>query len=99
MLFVALSGTEPLAKVAAWIDEKAEAAGFVRESRPYSPHLTLGRFGESARRVPALPALPAGLAGAVIPVDRFILFRSILRPQGARHEPLAEFPLLGGAVA
>lgn len=99
VLFVALSGTEPLARVAAWIDGKAESAGFVRESRPFSPHLTLGRFGESARRVPALPELPAGLAGAAIPVDRFILFRSTLGPQGARHEILAEFPLLGGAAA
>jgi len=99
VLFLSLSGTEPLAKVAAWIDEKAEVAGFVRESRPYSPHLTLGRFGESARRVPGLPDLPAALAGASIPVERFILFRSILGPQGARHEPLADFPLLGGAAA
>ncbi len=99
VLFVALSGTEPLAKVASWIDARAEAGGFVRESRPYSPHLTLGRFAESARRIPVLPELPAALAGASIPVERFVLFRSILGPQGALHEPLADFPLLGGTAA
>ena len=99
VLFVALDGTEPLAAVAAWIEEKCEGAGFARESRPFSPHLTLGRFKESARRAPALAELPAPLAGAAILVERFVLFRSILGPQGARHEPLADFPLLGGAAA
>ena len=99
VLFVALGGTEPLKTVAGWIEEQCDRAGFARESRPFSPHLTLGRFGESARRVPPLPELPAELARASIPVEGFVLFHSILAPQGARHEPLAEFPLLGGRPA
>jgi 2'-5' RNA ligase len=97
VLFVDLRGTQPLEALAAWVDGKAEAAGFVREARPFSPHLTLARFTAAARRAPILPELPAPLAREEILVDRFSLFRSHLGPQGARHECLSSYPLLGEA--
>src|SRR5262245_36161850 len=95
VLFVALRGKGPLQELAAWVDGKAEKAGFEREQRPFSPHVTLGRFAEEARRAPELPEIPEPLALLEIPVERFILFRSHLGPQGARHEPLANYPLHG----
>jgi RNA 2',3'-cyclic 3'-phosphodiesterase len=36
-------GSEPLGAVAQSVDDLLEPAGFGRESRPYVPHLTLGR--------------------------------------------------------
>ena len=99
VLFVSLRGTGPLKELAAWVDGRAEAAGFEREPRPFSPHLTLGRFAETARRAPELPEIPAPLSRAEIPVERFTLFRSHLGPQGARHEPLSTYALRGEGAA
>jgi len=64
------------------------AAGFAAESRPFRPHVTLGRWRERVRR-PAAPALDLGPT-ALGPV---VLYRSDLRPQGAVHTPLRAFPL------
>lgn len=66
----------------------AVALGFAREDRGYRPHLTLGRWRERAPR-PALPAVDLGMTR----LERLVLFRSDLRPDGAVYTPLAEFPL------
>jgi hypothetical protein len=50
--------------------------------------VTLGRWRERARR-PAAPALDLGTTG----LGPVVLFKSDLRPQGAVHTPLREFPL------
>ena len=75
----------------------AERVGLPPERRPFSPHLTLGRARGHCRREHVERAL-AGQADAEfgeIPVERCTLFRSILGPDGARHEPHASW-VLGG---
>ena len=64
------------------------AAGFRREDRPFRPHVTLGRWRDRGRR-PAAPALDLGTTR----LGPVILYQSELRPQGAVHTPLREFPL------
>ena len=63
-------------------------AGLVTDSRPYTPHLTIGR---AKHRVAALTALGNELGNRLIgrlPVDRLILYESRLKPGGAEHIPL-----------
>jgi len=69
-------------------ERAAVEAGFAPESRPFRPHVTLGRWRERVRR-PAAPALDLGVT-ALGPV---VLYRSDLRPQGAVHTALRAFPL------
>jgi RNA 2',3'-cyclic 3'-phosphodiesterase len=63
------------------------------ENRPFTPHLTLGRCrsGTFDRKV---------LAGIDVPeepfrIDRCVFYQSILKPDGACYEPLAERKLDG----
>ena len=69
-------------------ERAALAAGFPREERGFKPHLTLGRWRERAQR-PQLPSIDMGETS----IDRLVLFRSDLKPQGAVHTPLAVFCL------
>jgi 2'-5' RNA ligase len=77
------------------IDEHLEPAGFAREGRPFSPHLTLGRVQEG--QPPAvLEAVGEAVTGlehgepCTMPVERVTLFRSDLRPGGAVYSVLWE---------
>jgi 2'-5' RNA ligase len=63
-------------------------AGLVTDTRPYSPHLTIGRARQRANELTALGGeLEDKLIGH-LPVDRLILYESRLRPDGAEHIPL-----------
>ena len=73
-----------------------EAIGFRPESRPYSPHLTIGRV---TKGIPPqrMRELGQGLEGeiarvgqlATLPVDRIHFIRSDLKPGGPVYTPLA----------
>jgi 2'-5' RNA ligase len=69
-------------------ERAARAARFEREERPFRAHLTLGRWRERATRS-ALPEADLGTAR----LESLVLFRSELRPDGARYTPLARFSL------
>ncbi len=69
-------------------ERAAVAAGFPREGRPFRPHVTLGRWRDRVRR-PAAPPLDLGTTR----LGPVILYQSELRPPGAVHTPLQEFPL------
>ena len=104
VLWVATVAPE-LAALAAAVDEAAAAEGFARETRPFHPHLTLGRVRERRGRggraalAPVLALLRAEgetAALGVSPVRTLTLFRSDLAAAGARHSVLASWPLRGG---
>jgi RNA 2',3'-cyclic 3'-phosphodiesterase len=72
-----------------------ESRGFARESRPWHPHLTIGRVFDPRRwRREASPALREALARAAtagfgaLPVGRIVLMRSDLSASGARYREL-----------
>ncbi len=66
--------------------------GFVPESRPFAPHVTLRR---KARRLPALqPETPV-----VWPVRDFCLCESASTPEGVQYRVLERWPLAGGGEA
>jgi 2'-5' RNA ligase len=69
-------------------ERAAVAAGFEPETRPYAPHLTLGRWGEPAPR-PTLPPIDLGRTK----LDTLVLYRSQPGPKGSVYTPLETFAL------
>lgn len=83
-------GSERLRALAHDVEEALEAAGFERETRPYVPHMTLGRargrpvgFDAGGLRAPALRFTVAGLD----------LVRSVPEAGGVTYTSLAAYPL------
>lgn len=80
------------------LSESLEQLGFPRETRPFSPHLTLGRIRRQtspteARAVgEAVAAAQIGPLGTV-PVESLVLFKSTLKPTGAAYSRLATLRL------
>jgi 2'-5' RNA ligase len=77
------------------LEGELESRGFARESRPWHPHLTIGRVFDPRRwRRDTSPALREAIARAAttsfgaLPVGRVALMRSDLSPSGARHREL-----------
>ncbi len=72
------------------------ALGFPKESRPYVPHLTLGRVKDPRRAVNLRERVNdhADFEAGVVPANELILFESRLSPQGAQYVPVhrAAFP-------
>lgn len=89
---IALSVTpaEPLAELAARLDEAVLPLGFEPEARRFQPHITLGRIRN--RRFPKLDGVDSPSA-APWPVREIVLFRSDLERHGARYAALARCPL------
>jgi 2'-5' RNA ligase len=87
------AGAAPAALLAARIDEALETLGFKRETRAFSPHITLGRV----RQPHAQPRLGEAMAATriigTVDVTRVSLMRSELSPRGARYTELAAAPL------
>jgi len=86
------------------LGEATEAAmvgfGFARETRPFTPHVTLGRM-RSLRDWDKLRVLIAQRATESFgssEVSEVILFRSTLTPEGARYSRLGSVALEGGGT-
>jgi 2'-5' RNA ligase len=95
VLWAGLEGA-PLARLATAADEALGAFGFAREQREFKPHLTIGRWRESAGRPEALREEIERWRGhdfGASPVNEVIFFQSELKPAGAIHTPLKVFPL------
>jgi 2'-5' RNA ligase len=88
-------GREPVCRLAGEVEAALEPLGFAPESRPFSPHLTLGRIREPRpdRRLAALIARGAGRAFGDLRVTSVSLMRSVLGPGGPRYSELAAVAL------
>lgn len=98
VVWVDLSGDiEAATAVQNRIETALDGLGFARESRRWSPHLTLARVRpEETRQAAAL--IPRALEGVRVPIGvirvrDISLMRSILRPSGAVYERIEAFPL------
>jgi RNA 2',3'-cyclic 3'-phosphodiesterase len=82
-----------LMRLAAAIESACGSEGFPREDRAFSPHLTLARLKSPSRSLQK--ALAAGEPGELgsLQVTSFVLFQSLLRPEGAEYVKIREFPL------
>ena len=96
-LFWALAeNTLPLRQLASIIDARLARLGIAPEVRPYLPHLTLGRLHgrvDLTEMHEAIEELPSREFGTIEP-DRFVLYGSMLTPEGPVHRKLEEFPFM-----
>ena len=84
-----------LPELAADTDSATAALGIPRETRPFSPHLTLARIKERVDLQPlreAIAALASREFGS-FQAASFYLYQSTRRPTGSVYTKLAEFPL------
>lgn len=90
------AGTEALVSAHAVLAARLRAAGIAPESRPFSPHLTIGRVkspsGVDWRRL-AAGAPPAPVAEWDL--GACTLFQSRLSPAGPAYEALLKIPFAG----
>ena len=90
-------GADWVAGLAAAVDGALVPLGFPPETRPFQPHVTLGRLRPPARwSAEAAKRLFAESAERVfgeVAVDAVVLYASTLARDGASHEPLARLPL------
>lgn len=71
-----------------------EVEGFARETKPFKPHLTIGRIRQPRNaQIVASELLSLGFATERFPADEVIVMRSDLTPRGALYTPLATIPL------
>lgn len=74
----------------AGVEEALEPLGFPRERRPWHGHVTLGRFRS---RVNPKRVVDHERTFATVRAERLVLYKSTLRPEGAVHDAVREFPL------
>ena len=86
------AGAERLANLADGLTAAAGECGLVLDTRQFTPHLTLARTDGLRLGPVAAHALEGAADGLDVrfPVDRVVLFRSILGGGPARYEPLHE---------
>lgn len=81
-----------LSKMAGKVDRALIDLGFESETRPYKPHLTLGRTRSSEGRERLMALVNSReCSGPIFRVNRSALFQSELSPSGSRYSPLAIF--------
>jgi 2'-5' RNA ligase len=86
------SGAESLCRIAAECEDAYEELGFARESRSFSPHVTLGRvrFDKTGGRLrDAVDGLEASSVSQ--PVSALTVFQSVLKPTGAVYNVLGKY--------
>jgi 2'-5' RNA ligase len=88
VLFVNISVPPSVLRLQEACERAAVAAGFEAETRPFRPHLTLGRFKEPARR----PELPEADLGPTR-LETLVLYRSQPGAAGSVYTPLETFAL------
>jgi len=108
VFWVGIEAGHELSALAAAIDERLSALGIPKESRAFSPHLTLARGAGASgsprrnrqdRRNPTfhllqekLTALPTPEFGTMT-AREFFLYQSQLSPRGSKYTKLARFAL------
>ena len=99
-----VEGSPNLAKLAADIEAVVQPLGIARETRPFTPHLTLARIDpEKVRRalieklVEAAKKFESTAFGAAREIE-FHLYESVTKPSGAEYKRLQSFPFLKGSA-
>jgi len=93
ILWLGIEQSEKLQSLAKKIEKEMEILGFAAERRPFSPHLTIGRFiGRSVSQQTELLEKQFNQMNIQFPlnqVSKINLYRSVLRPTGAVYTLLS----------
>jgi RNA 2',3'-cyclic 3'-phosphodiesterase len=98
VVWVGLQGdSEPLKMLQKRVEEALIPLGFEAEGRPFKPHLTIGRVKgrQGMRALQDLLVSRQGFSAEAFDVIELLLYKSELRPEGARYTPLFRAPLAG----
>lgn len=93
VLWIGIDGAAALIDLAEQIDQALGEVGLPRETRAFTPHLTIGRVRGPAgldRLEPLIAERGPDFAVAMPALDVIRLYASELRREGALHWPLAE---------
>ena len=102
VIWVGVQGQiDQLGKLARRIEKEMIPLGFKPEDRPFKPHLTLGRVRGKLRLQALQQILLAHRDFTAEPFDaaEVVLYKSDLRPDGARYSSLFKAPLAGHPAA
>lgn len=89
-----LEGANKSARLADKVLGSLQPLGFEKEKKPFAAHLTLGRIKQARQDDwPNLLHYLNGLSWPEISIDRFVLWKSELRPQGPTYTALQEYSL------
>lgn len=92
VLWAGIDDNPALAALYQQVEAALGKAGLPPEDRPFSAHITLARLDPPKDAATFLDAHRA-FETRVIPVERFVLFSSVLAPQGATHRQEAVYAL------
>lgn len=88
------AGRLRLNELFAALENRLLNAGFDREVRKFSPHLTIGRFRKrSASKIVAAAHLGREKSEVTMAVSEVGVYESILGPRGSKYKTVALFPL------
>jgi 2'-5' RNA ligase len=96
VIWVGLRGeSEPLVELQKQVERAMVPFGFAPEDRPFRPHLTLGRVKGRQRLLALQQILLARreFTAEAFDVTELVLYKSELRPDGARYTPQFKAPL------
>lgn len=99
VLWVGIEAPPSLAAIAGDVDLNLEKAGFRREDRAFTPHLTLARLQPPgiAQELHAAVQGRAARDFGVLHTGEFHLIESKLKPSGAEYTTLRSFPFAAEA--
>lgn len=96
LVFAGVEATPALERLGTRLGRAARGAGIAVEARRFVPHVTLARLRGWREDAAAVAAFEAETQLFRLPPFRPLavtLYESHLHPEGARHDPLAAFPL------
>jgi 2'-5' RNA ligase len=95
VLWIGIDESEELKRLYEDIEDVLSELGFERESRKYSPHLTIGRVKDRKGIEPVIKEIYTfkdAFFGS-IDVNEILLMRSVLKSEGAEYSKIAGFQL------
>ena len=95
ILFAALTPAPVLLELQAQVEQALHAIGLDEDPKPFRPHVTLARLRRvDAHTVRAFLGKHQAFTLEPFEVDRYYLYESVLRREGALHRRRAAFELL-----
>ena len=100
VLWASMEASANVKSLAAEVDGSLESAGFPREQRPFTPHLTIARFNSPRLAEKLHTAIQQNIAREFgsLRTSEFHLIQSKLKPSAAEYTRLASFNFAGAEV-
>ena len=92
-LWARVPPSAPLEGLRQKVERACESTGQPRETRRFTPHITLARLGRLGTGIAPWITRHASLHAGPWSADRFVLFESHLAHTGAHYETVAEYRL------